>query len=164
MKKGIILFIGILILSGCSKMNATPTMTVSSFFQKYQNLDNDIRESLNLIVNKEDMSKEEKEEYKSLLEKQYQNLSFKIKNEETYENNSLVEVEIEVLNYQNAKQQARKKTNTKKNYIKEQLKEMGQVKDKIKYDLTIYLEKNKDIWKIKELTSEDIKKIHGIFE
>lgn len=164
MIKRIILLVGTFFLIGCSQMNTTPTMTVSSFFQKYQNLDNDIRKSLNLIVNKENMTKKEQEEYKSLLEKQYQNLSFKIKNEETYKDNSIVEVEIEVLNYQNAKQLAREKSNNQKNYIKEQLKEMKQIKDKIKYNLTLYLEKVNDSWKIKELTEEDIKKIHGIFE
>lgn len=164
MKKRIIILLGTFFLIGCSRMNMTPTMTVSSFFQKYQNLDNDIRKSLNLIVNKENMTKKEQEEYKSLLEKQYQNLSFKIKNEETNKDYSTVEVEIEVLNYQNAKQLAREKSNNQKNYVKEQLKEMKQTKDKIKYNLTLYLEKNNDYWKIRELTEEDIKKIHGIFE
>ena len=45
------------------------------------------------------MNEEEKKEYKMLLEKQYQNLSYKIKNEEIVGNNATVEVEIEVLDY-----------------------------------------------------------------
>ncbi|MBR2828304.1 MAG: hypothetical protein IKE70_03645 [Bacilli bacterium] len=165
MKKRIMIVIGILFLVGCNKMNTTPTMTVSNFFQKYQNLDNEIRKSLKNLIKKENMTKEEQEEYKSLLEKQYQNLSFKIKKEETYENNSLVEVEIDVLNYQNAKQLAKEKSKDKEtSFIKEQLKEMKQVKDKIKYTLTIYLEKKNDTWIIKKLTDEDLKKIHGIYD
>ena len=45
------------------------------------------------------MTEEQKKEYKSLIEKQYQNLSYKIKNEEIVGNNATVEVEIEVLDY-----------------------------------------------------------------
>lgn len=164
MKKIIILFT-LYLLVGCSMMNNSPTMTVSSFFQKYQNLDNDILKELDNMIEKEDnMTKNQKEEYKTLLEKQYQNLSYKIVKEETTEDISQVDVEIEVLNYQNAKIKAKQKVleNNNEDYIDLQLKEMKHVKDKIKYNITLILENKNGVWKINKLTDEDIKKIHGI--
>ena len=48
------------------------------------------------------MTEEEKLEYKKLLEKQYQNLSYKIKKEIIAKDTATVDVEIEVLDYKNA--------------------------------------------------------------
>ena len=45
------------------------------------------------------MSDEQKEDYKALMEKQYQNLSYKIENEDIEGDSATVDVEIEVLDY-----------------------------------------------------------------
>ena len=158
-----------ILIMGCSMIDKSPTKAVSSFFQKYQNLDTTILKDLDtMIENTSEMNRKQKEEYKSLFIRQYQNLSYKIKKEEmsTNKKESDVEVEIEVLNYQEAKVRAKQKVieNNEENYIDLQLQEMKQTTSKIKYDLTIHLENRKGNWIIRNLTEEDIKKIHGIFE
>ena len=99
MKKIIILILGLIIMSGCEKTINTPTSKVEDLLNQYQNLSPSIIDNLKDSIEKEDMTKEQKKKYESLMEKQYQSLSYKIKNEEIVEDTAVVDVEIEVLNY-----------------------------------------------------------------
>ena len=83
MKKIIIIIIGILFITGCQSEKLTPTSIVEAYLSKYQNLDKSVLKDLEMSLEDEkNMTEEQKKEYKSLIEKQYQNLSYKIKNEE----------------------------------------------------------------------------------
>ena len=79
MKKIILLIIVSLFIYGCDNMMNTPSKAVENFLGKYQNLDKGILNELENMISKDnEMTKKEKLEYKNLLEKQYQNLSYKI--------------------------------------------------------------------------------------
>ena len=88
-----------LFIVGCGNIMSTPTNKVEEFLGKYQNMDDDVTIQLDEVLDSEDMSSEQKEKYRSILEKQYQNLSYKIKNEEINGDNATVDVEIKVLDY-----------------------------------------------------------------
>ena len=173
-----VLFITMLLLVGCRNMMNTPTGKVESFLDKYQRLDNDVLKELDLIISRDkDMNDEEKSEYKAILEKQYQNLSYKINNEEISKRIAVVEVEIEVLDYKNAIHKAEEyyknnreefiddKSDDKINhkYIEYKLKELRLVNSKVKYDLTFQLQKEDEMWQITSFTDDDRKKIHGLY-
>lgn len=192
MKKiiGVILAV-FLLMVGCENMNNTPTAVVENFLNSYQNLDSDVRKELeDKIEEDSSMSEGQKEIYKSLLEKQYQNLSYKIRKEEVDEDTATVEVEIEVLDYKRAitdaeayykehpeefldteednnnvslGEMAKEKIEDAKNYIDYKMQEMQNVADKEKYTLTFYLNKEDNIWTIEDLTDEDMKKLHGLY-
>lgn len=104
MKKIIVAFIlGLFLLVGCDNTKNTPTSKVEQYLGKYQKLDTDVSKDLDGVLAKdENMSDDQKKEYRGLLEKQYQNLSYKIKNEEVKGNTATVDVEIEVLDYQSS--------------------------------------------------------------
>lgn len=90
----------LLFVVGCTSTMNTPTSKVESFLGKYQSLDEDVLTQLDQVVSGDDtMDKEQKEKYKALMEKQYQNLSYKIENEDIEGDNATVDVEIEVLDY-----------------------------------------------------------------
>ena len=167
-KKIIILLIGIFLLLGCENSMATPSSKVESFFNKYQKLDKNVLLDLDNVIKKDkSMNKEQKEIYKDLLEKQYQNLSYKIKNEEVNNNSAIVETEIEVLDYNNSiiksQKYYEKHKNEIDNYIDYKLKKMQEVDEKIKYELIFFLRKEKGNWIIEELNEEEYKKIHGLY-
>lgn len=90
----------LVVVAGCSNTMNTPTSKVEEFFSKYQNMDDDVATQLDQVL-KDDttMSDEQKEKYRALMEKQYQNLSYKIENEEINGDSATVDVEIEVLDY-----------------------------------------------------------------
>ena len=123
---------------------------------KYQKIDKEVIKELDYMLEKEtSLSKKQKKEYKELLKKQYQNLSYKIISEETNNNHSIVEVEIQVLDYKSAMD--------KKNTIEMRIKEMKKVTAMTKYKITIPLSKKDGVWFIDEISDDDRQKLHGIY-
>lgn len=95
----IVLLFSLFIVTGCGN-SMTPTGAVEDFLGKYQSMDSDVLAQLDKVVNDDTtMSDEQKKEYKSLMEKQYQYLSYKVTDEEIVGDTATVDVEIEVFDY-----------------------------------------------------------------
>ncbi len=184
MKKILIpLFIAIIFVIGCENTMNTPTHKVEDFLGKYQKMDSNVIEELRQVLEEDHtMSENQKVKYQSLLEKQYQNLAYKIKNEEVEIDTAIVDVEIEVLDYKTSIDKAKKyyeehldefKKETKedqkedtedtKDYIDYKLKELEKVNAKTKYEITFNLTKKDGVWIIDNLSEIDRKKIHGLY-
>ena len=103
MKKILLLLVSLILVTGCNDMMNTPTRRVEEYLGKYQILDSTVLTELDNVVDNSDYSDEYKEEYKELMIKQYQNLSYKIKNEQTNGDTATVIVELEVFDYNNAR-------------------------------------------------------------
>lgn len=96
----VILFLSIFLIVGCGNNMNTPTKEVEKFLGKYQNMDEEVLKQLDDVIGDDkSMSDEQKKEYRSLMEKQYQNLSYKIKDETITDDTATVDVEIEVYDY-----------------------------------------------------------------
>lgn len=176
----LVFFLSSLFLFGCQSSLNTPTSIVENFFSNYQKLDKTILSDLDNVVKKDkNMNKREKDKYKTLMEKQYQNLAYKIKNEKVNKNKAIIDVEIEVLDYANAIYKARKyyfehpkefnytiendSIENTSNYIDYKLKKLDEVKEKNKYELTITLTKENGLWNLDKITDIDRMKIHGLY-
>ena len=71
-----IIFVGMLLLlvAGCGNNMSTPTNKVEEFLGKYQSMDEDVLVQLDQVIAKDDtMNDDQKDKYKALMEKQYQN-------------------------------------------------------------------------------------------
>ena len=88
-------------LTGCTDILNTPSRKVEEFLGKYQTMDTSIIKELDDSIEDIDASDNYKMEYKNLLKKQYQNLSYSIKDENIDGDKASVEVEIEVFDYYN---------------------------------------------------------------
>jgi len=175
----------VLFIVGCTNTMNTPTKRVEELLGKYQKLDSAVLAQLdNVIAEDTTMTDEQKKEYRSLMEKQYQNLSYKIKGEEITGDDASVDVEIEVLDYATSINESRKyysehrdefkdedidKTETviddNTKYIDYKIKELKNVTDKKKYDITFNLVKDKNNnWKLEDISDIDRQKIHGLYE
>ena len=78
MKKVIPFFLMLLFLTGCNNVMNTPTKEVEEFLGKYQTMDDKVMEQLDKVLETDHtMTDTQKEEYKSLMKKQYQNLPSK---------------------------------------------------------------------------------------
>ena len=167
MKKILILIIIILSISGCKKSINTPTSRVEEFLKEYQTITPTVRERLKNSVKNEELNSNQKEKYISLLEKQYQNLSYKIVNEEVNNDKAVVDVEIEVLNYSYEIAACKKYYLSHKDEIPDyndyMLKELEKVTDKIKYKFSIDLTMYDGVWELDEIDNSIIQKIHGLF-
>lgn len=166
MKKKYLLFlIPILFLVGCSMSN-TPTSKVEELFLKYQKLDDDVSTNIEEVLNEQNLSETQKERYRKVLEDQYKNISYQIKEEIIDGNTSTVVVEIEVTDLKKAINDLIFDSNiyTKETYDEEKLNRLEKAKDKVKYTLELKLTKDSnDKWKLNALTNEEISKIQGMY-
>lgn len=101
MKKLIaICFTLLLLVVGCTDTMNTPSKKVEEFLGKYQKLDDDVLTQLDVVMdNDTEMNDKQKKDYRALMEKQYQNLSYKITDEKIDGDTATVDAEIEVFDY-----------------------------------------------------------------
>lgn len=177
MKKIGLLLIFILILTGCKNVSNTPTAKVENFMEKYQTMDSSVLNQLDSILeNRLDLTDEQKSKYKSLMEKQYQNLSYTIKDENIEDDNANVVVEIETYDYRNALNKSElyfknnenefKKEDGKidlEKYMDYRIEEMIKVDDRITNEIIFVLHKENKKWILDDISDMDRQKIHGLY-
>jgi len=160
------LFITLTFLIGCSLSN-TPTSKVEDLFSKYQRLDNDIIEEIDSLLETETLTNDQSERYRKLIEDQYKNLTYEIKDESIDGDTAVVTAQIEVLDYRKAINELNTSEGTNIDvleYNNKRLDKLEKVKEKVAYTLEINLIKEDDgNWKISNLSNEDIKKIQGMY-
>lgn len=163
MKKKILVIIGIflMILTGCELGN-TPTSKVEDLLSRYQMLDDSIAISYVDLANDTDIDNDMKERYEALIRKQYQNLSYEIKEESIDGNIATITVEIEVIDYASILEKYDKE-NLDDNYHETVLKAMEDTTEKATYTIEFITNKDKEgDWKLEPLNTLQHKKMLGI--
>lgn len=164
-KRLLLLLIPLLFLVGC-EMGNTPTSTVENLLTKYQKLDSDINSGIDSILLEQNMLEEQKDRYRALIEKQYKNLSYEIKEELIDGNTATVITEIEVLDYKRAINDLvfDNSIYTKETYDNEKLNRLENANEKITYTIEFNLTKDDEgMWRLSALNNEEIKKIQGMY-
>lgn len=166
MKKILSIFIFLLLLVGCSLSN-TPTSKVEDLLNKYQRLDSDIEKGIDTVVGEESLTGVERDRYKKIIEKQYKNLTYQIK-DETYNGDvCTITTEIEVLDYKKIINEVnnnyQNKNYTKEEYNNEKLDKLEKTKDKVKYTIDFKVKKENNNWTLEALDDDTIKKIQGTY-
>lgn len=163
---GSVLYVMLLIVSGCSLSN-TPTSKVEELFSKYQMLDDDITSEIDDLLNTESLTNEQSNRYRKIIESQYKNLSYEIKDETIDGDNAVVTAQIEVLDYRSVISDLNTDNGANLDvleYNNKKLDKLESVKEKVAYTLEINLFKDNDgNWKISSLSNDDIKKIQGMY-
>ena len=147
-------------------MANTPTSKVEDLFTKYQKLDADIDTGISSVLDEQNISDAQKERYREILEKQYKNLTYQIKEEIIDGDTATVNTEIEVTDYKRAINDLVFDSNiyTKETYDEEKLNRLEQATEKVKYTLELTLTKDEDgDWRLNALTNEELKKIQGMY-
>lgn len=180
MKKIILFVLTLGLLTGCSfkDMMNTPTKRVEELLGKYQSLDKKLVGQLDEVVSNEPTFNEtHKKDYKDVIKKQYQNLTYKIKNETVDGNKATVEVQIEVVDLISEVDKANKytmehekefmgtdnKVSTEKvNDYK--IKQLKDAKVKIKYTITFDVKKTDKTWKVADLNETQRQKLQGMYK
>lgn len=190
MKKFLVIFLGLFLLVGCSDTTNTPSKKVEDFLSKYQKLDKDVLTQLDVTMdNDTTMDDDQKKDYKALMEKQYQNLSYKITDEKQEDNTATVDVEIEVFDYASSITKSREyykehkdefldkddekkddgdnkveeAMDTVKAFVDYKIKELKNVTEKNTYQMTFNLTKVDGKWKLNDISDTDRQKLHGLY-
>ena len=182
MKKIFCFLVAFCLLTGCGcengKLLNTPTKKVEMFLANYQTLDADVLEQLDDVIDREDTFNDtQKDTYRDIMKKHYENLTYEIKDEKIDGDTATVTAEIEVTDYskimkdadQYKKDHEEEFYNEDKEYddslfIDYRLKQLKEAKDKVKYTIDFTLTKIEDEWKLDTLTQEQENKIHGLYQ
>ena len=177
MKKIILFLISFIFMVGCNNLKNTPTKRVEEFLNRYQTLDNDVISQLDYTLDENyTLTDTQKEDYKTVMKKQYKDLVYTIKEESVDGDTAVVTVEIEVYDYNKPILEADDHLlNNPDEFINEEgLQDMETFMDfkidiisksteRVKYTLDLTLLKDGDNWKMDDITEIDRQKIHGIY-
>ncbi len=164
---GMLLVSLLFIFTGCTDLMNTPTKRVEELFSKYQTLDKDITKEIDTLVKSENLTDEEANRYRNIIEKQYKMLVYNVKDEKIDGDNATVTVQIEVLDYKSAIQKVdlnyQDDNYDKVKYTKDKLDALEQTKDKVTYTIEVPLVKKDKKWQVSNLSNDDLKKIQGMY-
>ncbi|MEG0021508.1 MAG: hypothetical protein RSB77_02025 [Bacilli bacterium] len=179
MKKILIILMSILFITGCGMtkdLNNTPTKKVEEYLNKYQSLHEDVIKDLDTVLtNDKDFNENQKKEYKEIIKKNYQKMTYKIKNEEIDGDKATVTAEIDVIDYTTKileiekyynenKDKFEKETDETKKYSQYRIDEIKKVTDKKTYTVDFELTKNKDKWELNNPSTDIVEKINGMYK
>ncbi|MBQ8891495.1 MAG: hypothetical protein IJ068_01355 [Bacilli bacterium] len=168
----------ILLITGCgTDLMNTPTKRVETMLNNYITLDSEVLKDLDeTILSDTTMTSTQKEEYRNIIKKLYQNMSYEIKDETIDSDNATVEVEIEVYNYKKIIDDANNYLQNNQNeflnddntidlekFNDYKLSELKKAKDKVTYTLNLTLHQIEDKWVLDNLSDTEISKLHGMY-
>ena len=164
----------IIFLTGCTTSSAR--VATERYLNKYKALDSEVLVDMESIIEKENLKTEAKEKYRSVLKKQYKDLSFVITGEEFDDNVSYVTTRVTVYDLYKAQKDASLYLDNNKNefldengnydedkYINYKLDRMMMMQDRIEYTIIFTVTKEDNEYVIIQPTENDLKKIHGIY-
>ena len=108
MKNGIktvlVVLCALLLFTGCSCAinDNKPDEAVETFFEKYRAKDDNIITQLKETIENEDLTNDQKMKYQKLMEKQYDQFAYVIKDTKVKDDTATVTTEVTVLNYRSA--------------------------------------------------------------
>ena len=174
----LLIIVALFVVSGCESMKVSPTKRVEELLTKYKSKDASVINQLeNVIADAGTMTDEQKSAYRELMEKQYENLNYKIKDEKIDGNNAIITTEIEVYDYGKAISDSETYLsnnqsefqdletglmNTSK-YMDYKINKMKNINDKVTYTINFNLNKNDNEWLIEDLNDIDRLKLHGLY-
>lgn len=177
--KYMLVILSLFLLVGCGNMMNTPTKKVEDFLSKYQTQDKSVLDQLDSVVEEAGMlDDEQKTSYRNLMKKQYQNLSYKIKEENVDGDKATVVVEVEVYDYGKAISESETylannrsefvtdiemDTVDAKKFLDYKIEQMNKTKEKVKYTINFTLTKKDDKWTLDNISDIDRQKIHGLY-
>lgn len=173
--KKIILIVVSLFLFGCAKENATSEVFL--FYSNYQNLSSDIYSGISQMVNVENLSQENKELYKKVYIRQYQDMIFSIDSIKYSGKNAYISTTIEVYDFSKVQEDVSKFLSENEElfnddnnnydvdkYYNYKFNEMLNTTKRIKYNITLNLIKNNNKWYINNIDDTTLSKINGIYQ
>ena len=176
--KSIFIFVvGLILVTGCDNLMNTPTKKVELLLSKYQKKDEDVLNQLgDTLITDTILTANQKDQYRELMERQYSNLTYVVKNEVIDGKTAVVEVEIEVYDYNKAITNSEDYLiNNQKEFLDSEgivstekynnykLNSMKDMMDRVTYTINFTLSKIDEEWIVDDLTDTERMKIHGLY-
>lgn len=181
MKKTILIMVLLLMSFGCScsllNMDNTPKQKVEALLEKYQKNDEVVLTELDDYIATQSLTEDQQDVYRDILKKQYTDLKYrdveeKIDGDEATVTATIVvydlfgvQKEAESYLQKNATEfQDENKEYDKELFIDYKLKNMKDNTKTVEYDLTFTLNKIDGEWTVNQIDTDNLEKIHGIYD
>lgn len=164
MKKNFLMILAVIIgiLVGCELSN-NPTSKTEELLSKYQMLDDDITINYIDIAGDSTVSADTQRKYEDLIKKQYQNLSYEIKEEKIDGDEATITAEIKVTDYRKVMDKYNKSNYSKEEYHNLIIEDLEKATEKIVYTIDFKVVKDKyGNWTIQNLKDIDSQKLLGM--
>lgn len=178
MKKKLIIILiacSCFMLTGCLGQ-MTPSERVENLMNRYIKNDKDIEMELDTYMKEQNLTGEQREQYKKIVLDEYATIEYKIKDEKIEGDKATVEVDIRVKDLFKASKTAGSylvdhvdefytdNVYDEHKYIDYKLDTMENTTDKKNYTIYIDLTKKDGNWVIEQIDNETLEKIHGIYD
>ncbi len=176
MKKLITICITMLLCVGCACSADKASDTVKEYLTKYNNKDEQILVELEKLMEEEKLTDEQKELYRDIMEKQYEDLKYEIQEEKYNGEEATVTTKITVYDlytiqkeadeYKNNHQEEFLDKNKKydaNKFLNYKLDLMKKTSKRIDYTIDFKVIKKEESWTLDKVKTEDLEKIHGIY-
>lgn len=174
MKKIIIAILSCILLVGCGDMKVKNA--VSDYLNQYKNLSDEVLADLDRVINEEDFNEAEKEKYRDIMKKQYQDMQYEIVDEKYNGDAAVITAKITVYDFYKVEKEANlyMKDNieeffdtrdiySNEKYIDYKLDRMNETIERITYTIDFNVKKKDSKWIVEQPTTMDLEKIHGIY-
>ena len=173
-----LLVVGVLLLSlvGCGCMKKTARGAVQDYLNQYRNLSANVISDMDTVIDNENLTDNQKEKYRSILKKQYQDLKYDIVSEKYDGDPAVVEAKIKVYDLYKVQKEANDYLTTHNDefmlngvyssdlFMDYKLDKMNKTNDTIEYNIVFNVTKDeKGNYKVVDLSNSDLEKIHGVY-
>lgn len=174
MKKVIVFLIIVMSLTGCNFSN-TPSSTVQRYLDNYINLSDDVIMDIETTVASEELSNDNKNNYKKVITNQYENMKYEIKDESINANEAVVLVKITVVDLYKVEKDSQEYLNEhydefvsndmfdKNIFNTYRISNMLKANDTIDYEINFKLTKKDGEWTMDKVDKDTLEKIHGLY-
>ncbi len=173
--KKIVLLTMIILLCACNLLN-TPSSVVEEYLNKYNSLNEDVLADLETTIINEDLSLDNRNIYKKVLIREYENIKYEIKDESIDNDKAEVRVLItvydlnkineEALNYMNEHLEEFSDVNhnfDNESFNRYRLNNMLVTNDTVQYEIIFKLSKVNNEWILNQLDHDSLEKLHGLY-
>ena len=177
MKKVLIVIVSLFIILSLGGCGDSATKAVEKYLAKYNSLDSEVLPDIHDIVEKENLSDDDKDTYVAIFKKQYTDLKYDIVNEEYDGDEATIKVKVTVYDLYKAQKNASDYliANTDEfnedegnydaeKFIKYKLDQMKKTSTTVDYTIDFYVVKTSNGWVVSSLSNSDLEKIHGIYD
>lgn len=176
MKKIYYILVGailIFLLSGCT--TNTPKAKTEEYLSRYTSLSDAVKEEIDATVSSSGLNTSNQETYRKVLERQYKNIKYEVKDESIDAQEAIVKVKITVYDLYKAEKNSLEYLNTNYNefydnnilnqtkYDTYRLNNMLNITDTVDYDINFYLTKKNGTWIVDNPDDTTLEKIHGLY-
>lgn len=163
------------LVSGCGMEKSARDVAIE-YLELYRNKDKVVMDELDDFVENENLTDNQKDKYKEILEREYGTLMYKVVDEQYEGNVAFITMEITVIDLYKSQEESAKYFNDNPTifndedgeydrdlYTDYKLDMMSKETDTVTYTIDIKVEKDGDDWKVVQLSNESLEKIHGIY-